>query len=136
MGKRLRSQRRGKGSVWQSPSHRYSVPVDYPKVREVGGVVVDLFHDPGHGCPIARVRLENGRVVNMLATEGLQVEQEVRFGPNVIPRPGDVTILREIPEGTAVFNIEHQPGDGGQFVRAAGASARRRMTRRVPRPMR
>ena len=31
--------------------------------------------------------------------------------------------LLYIPEGTPVFNIEGHPGDGGKYVRAAGASA-------------
>jgi large subunit ribosomal protein L2 len=59
----------------------------------------------------------------MLPPEGMQVEQTIRIGPNVNASPGNVTILREIPEGTSVFNIEHRPGDGGQFVRSGGTSA-------------
>ncbi len=123
MGKRLRSQRRGKGSIWQSPSHRHAGAIRYPQVRELSGRVVDLIHDPGHGSPVARVLLENGRVIHMLPPEGLQVEQTIRIGPNVHAAPGNITVLSEIPEGTSVFNIEHRPGDGGQFVRAGGTSA-------------
>jgi large subunit ribosomal protein L2 len=32
--------------------------------------------------------------------------------------------LNEIPDGTAIYNIEGIPGDGGKFVRASGTSAR------------
>ena len=48
MGKRLRAQRRGKGSVWQSPSHRHAGAIRYPQVRELSGRVVDLIHERGH----------------------------------------------------------------------------------------
>jgi large subunit ribosomal protein L2 len=32
--------------------------------------------------------------------------------------------LGNIPEGTAVYNIEQSPGDGGKFVRSSGTSAK------------
>ena len=95
MGKRLRSQRRGKGSVWQSPSHRHKGAIKYPQVREMAGTVVDIFHDPGHGSPVAKIMLENGRLMNMLPPEGLHVDQKIRIGPNVKAYPGNITVLRE-----------------------------------------
>ena len=38
-------------------------------------------------------------------------------------RPGNVTKLSEIPEGTPICNIESRPGDGGKFARSGGNSA-------------
>ena len=32
--------------------------------------------------------------------------------------------LKSIPEGTLIYNIESNPGDGGKFVRASGAFAK------------
>ena len=32
--------------------------------------------------------------------------------------------LKDIPEGTLIFNIESKPGDGGKFVRASGTNAK------------
>jgi len=32
-------------------------------------------------------------------------------------------MIKNIPTGTTVFNIEANPGDGGKFIRAAGTSA-------------
>ena len=32
--------------------------------------------------------------------------------------------LKDIPEGTLIFNIESQPGDGGKFVRSSGSFAK------------
>lgn len=36
---------------------------------------------------------------------------------------GNVAALRDIPEGTLVYDIEVHPGDGGKFCRAAGTTA-------------
>ena len=33
-------------------------------------------------------------------------------------------ILKKIPEGTFIYNIEGQPGDGGKYVRASGGYAK------------
>ncbi len=58
----------------------------------------------------------------MIAADGLQVGQPVSVGAPNVDR-GNALPLRDIPEGTLVYNIESSPGDGGRFVRAAGASA-------------
>ena len=49
--------------------------------------------------------------------------QELAFGDNVSLRPGNVTKLSEIPEGTPICNVESRPGDGGKFARSGGNSA-------------
>ncbi len=36
---------------------------------------------------------------------------------------GSVLPLKDVPEGTLVFNVELTPGDGGRLVRAAGTTA-------------
>ena len=51
------------------------------------------------------------------------VGQKVAFGENVSLRPGNVTTLSQIPEGTAISNVECRPGDGGKFARSGGNNA-------------
>ena len=58
----------------------------------------------------------------MIACDGLAVGQSVVFGEANIDR-GNTLPLGQIPEGTLVYNLEKVPGDGGRFVRAAGAQA-------------
>ncbi|EDY35032.1 Ribosomal Proteins L2, RNA binding domain, partial [Aciduliprofundum boonei T469] len=68
MGKRIIPQRRGRGtSVYRAPSHRYAGRPINPKVEKGKGVVKEIFHDPGHTAPLARVVLDNGDKVLMLA---------------------------------------------------------------------
>lgn len=127
MGKRLKTQRRGRGSIYRSPSHRHRSGlggVKYINTRSnLKGQVSELAHDPGRTAPLARVVLEDGQREWVIANEGMIVEQTVQQGTNVPPQPGNVLPLREIPEGTRIFNIESQPGDGGKLVRAGGTSA-------------
>jgi len=130
MGKRIFVQRRGRGSpTFRANTHRRRGPVKYPPFAVVGrrgyvaAQVEELLHDPGRGCPIARVQLESGQSFLALVPEGTAVGQEIRIGPRAGVRAGNVLPLGKIPEGTPVFNIEGQPGDGGKFVRSGGTYA-------------
>ena len=127
MGKRLKSQRRGRGSIYRSPSHRHkSGPegIRYLKSKQtLRGRVLELSHDPGRTAPLAKVLMEDGQKTWVIANDGMTVDQEVILGSNVTPEGGNVLPLSEIPEGTKIFNIEVQPGDGGKFVRAGGTYA-------------
>lgn len=139
MGKRLITQRRGKASpVHQSPGHRHVGPAKHPKVpSQTQGKVVDIIHAPGRTAPVAKVQVPDGTVYNVIAAEGTSVGASIGFTtPDV--KPGNLAYLHAIPEGTPIYNIEGQPGDGGKFVRAAGTAAfvvtreQNRVTVRMP----
>jgi large subunit ribosomal protein L2 len=83
--------------------------------------VTAIFQGPGHTAPLARVRYD-GQEVLMIACDGLQVGQSVTVGEPNVDR-GNTLPLADIPEGTLVYNIEGQPGDGGRYARAAGTTA-------------
>lgn len=123
MGKRIISRRRGSGGIYSAPSHKYKADVKYLQVNNIGGVVKSLIHDPGHTSPIAKVELADGRSTFIIANEGLRINQEIFIGENFPAIPGNILPLKIIPEGTRIFNIEKNPGDGGKFVRSAGSSA-------------
>jgi large subunit ribosomal protein L2 len=91
------------------------------------GKVIQIDHDPGRTAPIATARIvggeRDGRTYKILATESLYIDQEITVGENSEIVAGNVLPLHAIPEGTPIFNIESQPGDGGKFVRAGGTVA-------------
>ncbi|MCD6461223.1 MAG: 50S ribosomal protein L2 [Thermoplasmata archaeon] len=121
MGKPIRSQRRGKGGhVYRSPSHRHRGGVRNPRAPQGLGVVVKLDDDPGRTAPLAVIRLENGERYNIPAAEGMYEGQKVEIGPAAPISVGNVLPVGMIPEGTAIYNIELLPGDGGKIARAAG----------------
>jgi large subunit ribosomal protein L2 len=118
MGKRLPSQRRGKGSVYRAPSHRYKSSAKYPNFEHLSGRVVDLVHDPGHSAVLAKVLWDSGVESYILSPEGQRVGDRIGSDGKV----GDVMELASIPEGRPIFNLELRRGDGGSLARGAGTS--------------
>lgn len=123
MGKRIRGQRRGRGSVFKVPSHRSKLEIRYPPMETGSAVVEDIDHDPGRSAPIAKIRSEDGKKHYVIAPEGIAVEQKLFFGKDAPLEVGNVLPLSMIPNGLPVFNIEKHPKDGGKFVRSAGSGA-------------
>lgn len=131
MGKRVIAQRRGRvGGPYGSPSHKHKSGkngIKYLPINHASGEVQELLHDPGRTAPIAKIQLTDGERAGqkhiMLAPESLSVNQTVMIGEGSKIAAGNVLPLHSIPEGTPIFNIESQPGDGGKFVRAGGTVA-------------
>ena len=123
MGKRTRSQRKGSSPRYRVASHRFPGSNTMPRAKDVVGEVTELVHSPVHTAPLARVKLPDGQTNLVVATEGISIGSTVAIGDNVALRPGNITSIRNIPEGTAVNNLELRPGDGGKIARTAGNSA-------------
>jgi large subunit ribosomal protein L2 len=124
MGKQLRQQRRGKGgAVYRNPGHRQIGNIRYPNVDAGTGKIVDLVHAPGRSGPLAKIDF-TGENVLMIAAEGMVVGKSISYDLSASDlSPGNVVPLSTVPEGSFVYNVEGQPGDGGKFIRAAGTSA-------------
>ncbi|MBW3017234.1 50S ribosomal protein L2 [Candidatus Woesearchaeota archaeon] len=124
MGKNLIQQRRGRGARYRALSFRYKGQPKYGQyiASQKTGTVIDLIHCPGHSAPLAKIMFGKDYVL-MQAPEGIKVGDNVSAGPGSEISNGNVLALQDIPEGTAIFNIEMQPGDGGKAVRAAGSFA-------------
>ncbi len=58
-----------------------------------------------------------------MAPYGLKVGDSVLSGTGADIKPGNSLMLKDIPMGTLIHNIELKPGKGGQLVRSAGNSA-------------
>ena len=122
MGKRLLQQRRGRGTLtYRSPGHRFKGIVKLPSNK---GEVVELVNCPGHSAPLAYIQLSNNKVDLVIAPLGTKKADKIEIGSKAEIKSGNVLHLKDIPEGTSVYNIESQPGDGGKFVRASGAFAK------------
>ena len=127
MARRILVQRRGRGvsKTFLAPSFRYVADVKYPAVQEglLKGSVVDIVDDPGRTAPLALIKLENGKKTYMVASEGMKTGDRVEIGEGAGIKAGNVLCLKDIPEGSPVFNIEVVPGDGGKLVRSSGSYA-------------
>ena len=81
------------------------------------------MHDPGRGCPLALIELEDGETFYSVVPEGVVEGQNVEIGAQAPVRIGNVIPLGSIPEGITVCNIELHPGDGGRLARSSGSYA-------------
>lgn len=127
MGKNLIQQARGKGGPrYRAPSFKYKGRAKFGNYAEklVNGRIAELIHCRGHSAPLAEIKYENGEEVLLLAPEGVRVGDAVATGDNTEIRTGNIMPLKNIPEGTLIYNIESQPGDGGKFVRSSGGFAK------------
>lgn len=123
MGKRLITQRRGRGfGRYKSPRHLRFTAAKHPRISEGNGVIVDLLHESGRIAPIAHVQYEQTEQF-MIAPDGAAVGQRVTFGAKGAVEAGNTMPVGSLPEGTVVYNVESQPGDGGKLVRTAGSAA-------------
>ncbi|MGC8572205.1 MAG: 50S ribosomal protein L2 [Candidatus Micrarchaeia archaeon] len=125
MGKKLKQQRRGKGSpAYKKAPGTFDISVSYtPKQdKEIIGEVVDIIHHTGHTAPLIELSYEDMSKSYLLAPEGIKKGDKVAINTTTYGL-GNVIKLKNIPEGIPIYNIESKPGDGGKFVRAAGSSA-------------
>ena len=104
-----------RGGPVQVPGHRLQAQQD--------GIakVATIEYDPNRTCFIALLHYADGEKRYILAPIGLEVGQTILSGPDAEPNPGNAKMLRDIPIGVQVHNVE--PSGRGQMVRTAGSSA-------------
>ncbi|KAJ8891719.1 hypothetical protein PR048_004248 [Dryococelus australis] len=131
MGRVIRAQRKGAGSVFRSHTkHRKGAPklrsLDYAERRGyIKGVVKDIIHDPGRGAPLAIVHFRDPyrfktRKELFIAPEGMYTGQFLYCGKRANLQIGNVMPVGTMPEGTIVCNLEEKTGDRGRLARASG----------------
>ena len=122
MGKNLIQQRRGKGNPrYRSPSHRFPGLASYDNIPKgaAAGMVTKIIDAPGKTLPLAEVDY-NGKKVLHLPHQGIAVGQTISMSSI---EEGNISSLKDIPEGTRIYNIELRPGDGGRLCRSSGTFA-------------
>ena len=127
MGKNLIQQKRGKGGPrYTAPSFRYKGKAEFARYEEgtLSAYTLDILHSQGHSAPLMELKYSNGEVGLLQSPEGIKVGDKIEIGQDAEIKPGNILPLKNIPEGTAIYNIESNPGDGGKFVRASGAFAK------------
>ena len=132
MGKRIIQQRRGRGtSTYRSHSFRYegkSSYNTYVKNGETKGVIVDIVHSKGHSAPLLKVKYDTGKEALIPSHVGayigkeIVIDQKEKVEKSQI-KEGNAYLLKNMPEGTSIFNIEITPGDSGKLVKSGGSFA-------------
>jgi len=131
MGRVIRAQRKGAGSIFVSKTHYRKGAAklrkaDYSEAQGyLKGVVTDIIHDPGRGAPLAKVtfrhpfRYRHDKEL-LVAAEGMYTGQFLYCGKKAQIAIGNVLPLENIPEGALVCNVEQKVGDRGSIARASG----------------
>lgn len=103
---------------------RYYRIIDFKRdKRGDEGEVVKIEYDPNRTVNVALIQYQDGEKRYILQPEGLKVGDKVVSGENVEIKTGNALMLKNIPLGTPIHNIELYPGQGGQLVRSAGSYA-------------
>lgn len=102
---------------------RYRV-IDFKRDKDnIVGKVATIEYDPNRTANIALINYLDGEKRYIIAPKGLKVGDKIVSGDAVDVQIGNAMMLKNIPEGTLIHNIELQPKKGAQLVRSAGASA-------------
>ena len=102
---------------------RYRV-IDFKRNKDgIPAKVASIEYDPNRTARIALLNYADGEKRYIIAPIGLEVGQEIFSGAGIAPEVGNTLLLKEIPLGTVVHNIELRPGAGGVMARSAGTYA-------------
>ena len=98
--------------------------IDFRRNKDgMQATVREIEYDPNRSARIALVEYADGEKRYILHPKGLKQGDTVTSGPGADIRNGNCLLLKEVPLGTAVHNIELKIGKGGQMARSAGAFA-------------
>lgn len=90
----------------------------------IPGTIAALEKDPNRTAVIALIHYKDGEKRYILATGDMKVGQTVLSGEDAPIENGNRVMLKNIPAGSTICNIEMKVGKGGQIVRSAGSQAK------------
>lgn len=94
------------------------------KRLDVPAEVIALEYDPNRNAFLALIQYEDNKEKKyIIAPEGLKAGDKIIFSEKAEAKIGNRMRLKNIPEGTIVYNIELEAGMGGILARSAGAGA-------------
>jgi len=89
----------------------------------VPATVERLEYDPNRTAFLALIKYQDGEQAYIIAPQRLKAGDEIIANERVDVKPGNAMLLKSIPVGTIVHNIELKPLKGAQIARSAGAYA-------------
>ena len=98
--------------------------IDFKREKfNIPAKVKTIEYDPNRSVFIALVCYADGEKRYILAPDGLSVSDKIISSKDADIKIGNATLLKNLPIGTFVHNIELNPGKGGQLARGAGTYA-------------
>jgi large subunit ribosomal protein L2 len=97
--------------------------VDFKRdLLNVKGVIKTIEYDPNRTAFISLVVYANGSKAYIIAPKDIQVGDEIISSDKTDIKNGNAMLIKNIPEGIFIHNVELYPGKGGQIARSAGTS--------------
>ncbi|WKZ30287.1 MAG: 50S ribosomal protein L2 [Candidatus Dojkabacteria bacterium] len=88
---------------------------------DIEGKVTSVEFDPNRTANIALITYKDGTKTFILAPSGLEIGHTIIASKNEVPlEVGNATLIKNIPSGVYVHNVEMVPGQGGKLGRSAG----------------
>ncbi len=102
---------------------RYRV-IDWKRKKfDVEGTILRPEYDPNRTAFIALVEYTDGEKAYIVAPQRLQAGDKIVAGEKADIKPGNAMMLKSMPVGTIIHNIEMKAGKGAQMCRSAGTYA-------------
>ena len=126
-GKKRTSARNNRGRITtrhQGGGHKklYRL-VDFKQDKyNIPGLVASIEYDPNRTAFIVLIIYKDGEKRYILAPRDIKVGDTIITSENAPLQIGNRLMLRNIPVGAFVHNVELFPGKGGQLARSAGSS--------------
>lgn len=100
---------------------RYYRQIDFKRDKfNIEGEVISLEYDPNRSVDVALVKYCDGDYRYILAPKDLKVSEKIIAAEKAEIKIGNSMIIKNIPVGTLIHNVELTPGAGGQLGRSAG----------------
>ncbi len=98
--------------------------IDFKRNKDgIAANVKTIEYDPNRSARIALLAYVDGEKRYILAPNGLKVDDQVFSGAEADIKLGNAKMLKDLPVGTVIHNVEMRPGKGGQLARSAGTYA-------------
>jgi large subunit ribosomal protein L2 len=98
--------------------------IDFKRGKDgIPAKVAEIEYDPNRSARIALLHYLDGEKRYIVCPDNLKVGDTVVSGVGAEIRVGNAKLLKDIPEGTFIHNIEMKRGQGAILARSAGASA-------------
>ncbi len=116
----------GRITAWKKGAgckHKYRI-VDFKRSKvDVQATVERMEYDPNRSAFIALLKYDDGELAYIVAPQKLVQGDRIVSSVSADIKVGNAMLLKNMPVGTTVHNIELKAGKGGQIARAAGAYA-------------
>lgn len=114
----------GRITIWHKGGghkRRYRI-IDFKRKKlDISAVVERIEYDPNRSSFIALIKYEDSEYSYILAPQRLKVGDTIISSEKADIKPGNSMLLKNIPLGTIVHNVEIKLSKGGQLSRSAGS---------------